>query len=148
MPARLNGENYANFLRNELPQISFEAIENVPLAQRNSIWYMHDGAPAHYAVVAQNVLNERFPERWIGRAGPIRWPPRSPDLNPLDYFFWGHLKNVVHEQQINTLEELDARLNAAYQTVTPATIQRSIASIVRRAQLCIEQQGGYFEHLL
>jgi hypothetical protein len=23
--------------------------------------------------------------RWIGTGGPIGWPPRSPDLNPLDF---------------------------------------------------------------
>lgn len=148
MPDRLNGANYANFLRHELPLMLFDALEDLPLAQRNNIWYMHDGAPAHYAVVAQNVLNDSFPRRWIGRAGPVRWPPRSPDLNPLDYFLWGHLKNIVYEQQLNTVEDLDVRLQAAYQTLTPAMIQISIGSIVRRAELCIEQQGGYFEHLL
>ena len=31
-------------------------------------------------------FNERFPDAWIGRGGPIPWPPRSPDLSPLDFF--------------------------------------------------------------
>jgi len=26
----------------------------------------------------------------------IEWPPRSTDLNPLDFFLWGHLKNFVY----------------------------------------------------
>jgi hypothetical protein len=28
-------------------------------------------------------LNINFPVRWIGRAGPIVWPPCSPDFVPL-----------------------------------------------------------------
>lgn len=26
-----------------------------------------------------------FPDSWIGRADPIHWPARSPDLTPVDY---------------------------------------------------------------
>jgi hypothetical protein len=33
-------------------------------------------------------LDVKFPGRWIGRGGPIAWPPRSPDLTPLDIFFF------------------------------------------------------------
>ncbi|EZA48500.1 hypothetical protein X777_12995, partial [Ooceraea biroi] len=43
----------------------------------------------------RNILNESFPDRWIGRGGRISWPARSPDLTPLDFFLWGHLKNEV-----------------------------------------------------
>ena len=28
--------------------------------------------------------------------GDIGWPARSPDLNPCDYFLWGHLKSKVY----------------------------------------------------
>ncbi|EZA62612.1 hypothetical protein X777_10243, partial [Ooceraea biroi] len=44
----------------------------------------------------RNILNESFPDRWIGRGGRISWPARSPDLTPLDFFLWGHLKNEVY----------------------------------------------------
>lgn len=26
--------------------------------------------------------------RWIGWGGSAAWPPRYPDLNPIDFFFW------------------------------------------------------------
>ena len=49
---------------------------------------MQDGAPPHFSCFATDVLrvNERFPDAWIGRGGPIPCPPRSPDLSPLDFF--------------------------------------------------------------
>jgi len=47
---------------------------------------MQDGAPPHFSCFVTEVLNERFPNAWIGRSGPIPWPPRSPDLSPLDFF--------------------------------------------------------------
>jgi len=33
-----------------------------------------------YARIVRMFLNQRFPNRWIGRGGPVLWPPRSPDL--------------------------------------------------------------------
>ena len=49
----------------------------------------HDGGPPHYALCLRQVLNEIFDEKWIGRGGPVAWPPRSADLTSPDYFFWG-----------------------------------------------------------
>lgn len=51
-------------------------------------------------------LNQRYPERWIRRLGPILWPPRSPDLNPLDFFYHGCLKDRIYLKPIATLDEL------------------------------------------
>ena len=53
---------------------------------------MHDRAPVHFALTVRNWLNQHFPNRWIGRGGPILWPVRSPDLNPLDFLFGVSLK--------------------------------------------------------
>ena len=52
-------------------------------------FYMHDGAPAHCAQSVRQFPHKTFPDRWIGRRGPIEWPARSPDLTPTDYFFMG-----------------------------------------------------------
>jgi hypothetical protein len=48
--------------------------------------FQQDGAPAHYLEEVREYINTRFPGRWIARAAPIAWPPRSPDLTPLDFF--------------------------------------------------------------
>jgi hypothetical protein len=46
------------------------------------------GLDTEARVVIQH-LNNTFVGRWIDRGGPINWPPRSPDLTPLEYRFWG-----------------------------------------------------------
>lgn len=49
--------------------------ETVPVTESRmnlkEIFYMHDGAPAHYAQSVRNFLYDTFPGRWIGRRGPI-----------------------------------------------------------------------------
>ncbi|KAJ4451131.1 hypothetical protein ANN_02571 [Periplaneta americana] len=89
---RLTGQAYTNFLENTIPP---HVLEDTPLINHQHIHFLHDGAPAHFSRMARGYLDRRFPDRWIGRGGPIAWPPRSPDLNPLDFYLWGHLKSLV-----------------------------------------------------
>jgi hypothetical protein len=80
-PHRLTGNHYRDFLLHDLPK----PLEDVSLAAR--AWrYMHDGAPAHFSCAVRDVLSATYHDGWIGRRGPIAWPPRSPDLNPLDFY--------------------------------------------------------------
>ena len=51
-------------------------------------------------------LDENFDGGWIGRRGPIRWPARSPDLTPLDFWLWGYLKEKVYAEKLQSVEEL------------------------------------------
>ena len=52
------------------------------------MYFQHDGAPPHYSRLVREYLRVSFPNRWLGRLGPVAWPPRSPDLTPLDYYIW------------------------------------------------------------
>lgn len=90
MPNNLNSERYLDFLQNQLAGL----LDEVPLRSRLGMYFQHDGAPAHFGRPVRNWLDENYPERWIGRGGPVSWPARSPDLNPLDYYFWGHMCNI------------------------------------------------------
>jgi hypothetical protein len=43
--------------------------------------------------------------------GPITWQPRSPDLTPLDFFFWGYRKDALYVQLLPaTLPKLAGRI--------------------------------------
>ncbi|CAK9799199.1 hypothetical protein ANTPLA_LOCUS1929 [Anthophora plagiata] len=98
----MNGTKYLNFLEHALPSL----LEEIPLEIRKNMYIQHDGAPAHYAASVRACLDTIFRDRWIGRGGPASWPPRSPDMNPLDFFFWGHLKTAVYQTPVETREEL------------------------------------------
>jgi hypothetical protein len=79
LPLHLTGNHYRDFLLHDLPKL----LEDVPLAVRARMWYMHDGAPAHFSRAVRDVLSNKCHDRWIGRGGPPAWPSLSPDLNPL-----------------------------------------------------------------
>ena len=143
---RLTGPVYLNFLENKLPEL----LEDVPLNERSEIWFMHDGAPAHFLIDVRDYLSRHFNQRWIGRGGPIPWPARSPDLTPLDYFLWGYLKQLVYAVTVNNVEELRQRIEEGCQTIRnqPGIFERVRSSFWRRCTTCIEMEGGHIEHLL
>ena len=70
-------------------------------------------------------LDIGFSGRWIGRGGPITWPPRSPELTPLDFFFWGFLNDQVYVLPLPANpNELLNQITAAAALVTPDMLQR------------------------
>lgn len=42
--------------------------------------------------------------------GQIKWPPQPPTLSPLDFFFWGYLKDKFYETKPENLGELRRRI--------------------------------------
>jgi len=123
-------------------------LEDLPLRIRETMWFQHDGAPPHNSRHAKHYLDINFPNSWIGRGGPVAWPARSPDLNPLDYFLWGHLKNFIYRNPVETLEDLEEQLHCAIATITPEMIQRVQENLIRRTNMCIQMEGLHFEHML
>lgn len=146
LPQRLNGETYCHFLINELPAL----LEEVPLAIRQNMWFMHDGAPPHFALNVREFLNDSFPGRWIGRGGPRLWPPRSPDHNPLDFFLWGYLKSLVYTTPVENLEDLQNRILQGCDVIrnTPGIFESVRQSMRRRIAACLMARGAHFQHLL
>ena len=81
------------------------------------MWFMHDGAPAHFSLSVRDALAGIYHDRWIGRGGPVPWPARSSYLNPLDFYLWGHLKQLVYAADNPDAETLHRRVMEVCETV-------------------------------
>lgn len=148
LPPRLNGARYLNFLQNNLNEL----LEQAEISQQvqQSMWLQHDGAPAHYAREVRAYLNQEYSGRWIGRGGPIEWPPRSPDLNPIDFFVWGHFKEVVFEKENHNERELRQKVAVATEHIkrNRSALRRLQNNFFRRCRMCIVARGRHFEQFL
>ncbi|CAI6354208.1 unnamed protein product [Macrosiphum euphorbiae] len=141
----LNGRRYLNFLTNELPRM----LEDVSLDTREHMFFQQDGAPAHNAIIVRQKLNEMFPNRWIGTYGVVPWPARSPDLTPLDFFLWGHLKTVVYADLPVNLQDLKNKIQAACEILREEQIKAATTTeFLRRLESCLEHYGGNFEQFI
>lgn len=147
LPNRLNGQTYLVFLQDVLPEL----LENVglPIDIRREMWFQQDGAPAHFSNEVRQHLDTVYENQWIGRGGPVSWPPRSPDLTPLDFYVWGHMKQLVYSTPVRDAMDLVARIVEAAARIQEQNAFENIRrSTLQRFRLCSQHRGGHIEHLL
>lgn len=148
LPGTLTGDMYLDLLENTIDPALTDIIENNPGYVEAELIFQQDGAPPHYSQNVRNYLNTNFPGRWIGRRGAIEWPPRSPDLSPLDFFLWGHIKNKVYSTPPASLEDLRRRIIDVCREVTPQFLQNVRERFEANLYYCMEVNGQHFQHLL
>lgn len=122
-----------------------------PKVKNNLFFYFQqDGAAPHYANIVRDWLGQKLPGRWIGRRGPVEWPPRSPDLTPLDFFLWGVLKDMVYAEKPNTIDILKNTIKEKVQLInSDKELCRKVChSVKHRYEMCIEVGGNQIEQYL
>ena len=80
---------------------------------------------------------------------PVAWPPRSPDLTPLDFWVWGHLKQQIFTQDFppRTIDELkDAIRRAVAELNEDEEVRvRVFGEFRRRLDECVRRGGQSVE---
>jgi transposase len=133
---KITSARYLQMLQEEM----WPSIENHPALPR--LVFQQDGAPPHYGVIVRQFLDERFPQRWIGRQGPFSWPPRSPDLTPLDFWLWGYVKDEVYKEKPKSLVDLKERIIVAIASIQKNMCQFACMSVTRRMERLIDKNGA------
>lgn len=150
----LNGQIYAEMLETTVEPLILTELENQRdengnlVLDENLLHFQQDGAPPHYVLPVRQWLDNHYPDQWIGRRGPIEWPPRSPDLTPLDFFLWGHLKSVVFKTQPATIEELKQKITQECRLLTSEVFRNVREEFENRLYFCLQNNGSHFEHLI
>jgi hypothetical protein len=85
---------------------------------------------------------------WIGRRGSMQWPPRSPDLTQLIFFFyfWLFLNATVYQVKTQDTDNLNERITNASSHVTPRML-RFRRECDRRVRTCCQCNGAHIEHV-
>jgi hypothetical protein len=96
---------------------------------------MQDNAAAHTAEV--------FGDQVIDQ-----WPPRSPDLNPCDFYLWGMLKGKVYVNNPHTAEELKENIRRVISIIYQEELRQVFRNMLTRCEACLQAQDSHFEHLL
>ena len=117
------------------------------IATRNSVYFMQDGASCHTTPENISYLNDKFKGRVISNKTDVVWPPNSPDLNPLDFFFWGYSMTHVYPIKPSSIEELKLIVDDFAANINPEMVRKACGSA--RARFCKLRSVGrsHFEHL-
>ena len=102
---KVNGASYLKHLRDDF----IPAVEATLL--NKGFTFAQDSAPSHCANQVQNFLKQKLKSKFVKNTD---WPPKLPDWNPLDYYFWNRVREKVYDGRycypLATIDELKRRI--------------------------------------
>ena len=138
----VTGLSYLEMLEKKV----WPAVKSV--ATKKKYWFQQDGARVHTTKDCLAFLKDKFQGRVISNRLDFFWPAKSPDLNPLDFYFWGVAEARVREEKPKTIEELKAVVENFVGEICKETLWNVADNFIKRAKMCHQQDGGHFEHLM
>ncbi|GFV32773.1 uncharacterized protein TNCV_3312541 [Trichonephila clavipes] len=136
----VTARRYKNMLKN------FVAPQMLQHQCLDSITFMQDGVPQHIGLCVQQFLRQHFTnDRVISRAFPTAWPPRSPDLNPCDFWLWGYLKNLVYRGRLIILADLKDSITLHVRSISVDQLRSAVEQTLHRLQILHLEEGNHIE---
>lgn len=71
----------------------------------------------------------------------LKWPPQSPDLNPIENV-WHKLKSMISEEVGRSQDKVWQDAQTAWEAISPQIIRNCIDSVPRRLRAVIDSKGG------
>lgn len=133
----VNGDAYLAMLR----QVMWPKVQ----AAADDYWFQQDGATVHTTIRARVWLQDVFGNRVISRLTERPWPARSPDLSPLDYWFWSVALAELRRRPPTTLAELKDTVEAFARSLDEEEVKQAVRHIRTRARACLASKGAAFE---
>ena len=119
------------------------------LQDSTQIIFMQDGVLPHWAKIMRYRMYVNLPDRWIGRGTAndehIPWPPRSPDLTPMKFLLSGYIKSKVYTRNYDSLDDLEASITAAFQSISTQMISASMSNLEKPLKKVTKVQCGHVE---
>ena len=122
--------------------------DTIRVEDENTFLFMQDNAPCHKAECILDFLSENG-------VPVMKWPPQSPDLNPLDNL-WVDFKDRFHKRFIELFNHPSKSLEARYRYEEVLQqvwydqgmeiVDSLLASMPKRCQLVIEARGGWINY--
>ena len=110
-----------------------------PQLWREQTWLLHhDNAPAHTAVLTQQLLA-------ANKIPVIPHPLFSPDLAPCDFFLFYKMKFKLKGRRFDTIEDNQAETQKVLDTLTEKNFQDAFQKWRRWWDLCLHARGDHFE---
>ncbi|CAM4789569.1 unnamed protein product [Rotaria magnacalcarata] len=105
----------------------------------NEFIFQQDGATPHTAKETQQWCKIHFFDFW----SKDRWPPNSPDLNPLDYCVWNELCQHMNWSHVVDKQALINEIKQGAKKIQIEVVRRSVTSWTNRIYKMLENEGNY-----
>ena len=108
---------------------------------------MQDGATPHTGNASVEFLQGLFGNCLISLRTEHECAPHSPDLNPLDFWFWEASKGALYASKPRTLVQLKQNVKTYAAEVTNDTWKKVGKNFCLRLKACLKRNGGHIENV-
>ena len=139
---QLDSDAYIGALKKTMvPWIRAVAAAHAPSAGvPASFLWQQDSAPAHQSKKTLAFWKEEKIPFW----SPQQWPPKSPDLNPLDYSIWSKVSSGACKTCPKSVKALKARVSKFWKDMKAKEIRAVCRRFRHRLEKCIAKNGSFF----
>lgn len=127
---RLNANSYCEVL-------DFFKSEGDRLFKNTNWTFQQDGASSHTSDKAQEKCKKIF-QSFIPKE---RWPPNSPELNPLDYSIWAKISSLVDYKKVTSKVTLINQIKKSIEKIDQNYLREVIGSFLKRVY-SVEKNDG------
>jgi histone-lysine N-methyltransferase SETMAR len=128
-----------SYIENSLDPVIREIKRQRPASGTTNMKFHHDNARPHVAEIVRTRLNN---------AGLtiVRHPPYSPDLAPSDFWLFDMIKRNLDDHE--DVRSLKRQITSILKGIPEKEYKLTFEKWLERMQLCINNNGDYFEHLI
>jgi hypothetical protein len=101
--------------------------------------FQQDGATCHTSARSQGWCSRNL-KHFLPKD---KWPPNSPDLNPLDYYYWNAVVSRMDNRSDYTLDTYKAEIRRACQSIPTSEICSAVRAFGSRAKRIEQDHGQY-----
>ena len=121
------------FISNCIPVIQRDGLNKIG----SDFVLQQDGASCHTSKKSIEALKNAS----IPIIGPNYWPPNSPDLNPLDYFFWNEVSSRLTKKKYSNRNELIQKIKETVKEIPLKMIRDTIENFHPRISFVARNHG-------
>ena len=127
------------YIHNCLKPLVNEIQQQRPSFGTHGIKLLHDNGKPHVHKAVFDYLESKG-------ITIIPHPPNSPDLAPCDFWLFDLIKQNIDDQ--NDAESLHDAVTAFMYSLNREEYKKTFDKWMQRMQLCVDNDGDYFEHLM
>ena len=131
--------NAKYYIKNCLKPVIACLEDQRPSTGAKNLKILHDNAKPHVAKIVKTYLESEG-------ITTIDHPPYSPDLAPCDFWLFDKIKQQLTDHE--TAESLKEQITEILDLIPRNEFAKTFQKYLERMQLCVDNKGEYFEHLM
>ena len=109
---------------------------------------MWHGATCHTAEATLEILSPAFEDRIISLSVDVVWRPLSFGFTPLDYYFWGAVRNKCYAYKPETIDALKDNIHEAIMKTQLHTINNVLKNWTDRVGCYMASRGSHLNEII